>query len=345
MGAGASTADKVELQRAYAAWEQATAPGQPDLTDEAFLKLLETAAPGLHAKASSAGSGTAAAASLRSQFETAKQKLQMRALGKSSGKVSRQPSGDAPAPPPIQKLYSWAPDKQTNLRRGLAAGMLGSEPLRILDLAIGGVSVPALLDTGAEHCAMSEEGAKRCGLAPLVDDSFGGTAGGIGTTAKHGRVHYAKVTLGKPAPEAANSSGKASGKAGADAKATDAKATAAEREAVSAMSMKEIKEELGKLKAEYVVKVDTTGFVEKAEYVDALLAARRRPAAEGAAPVHFEVAFDVMTWPPHVSFVAIIGIDFLARHKAMIDVCGNSVKLVAASGQSVEAVLRKDSVS
>ena len=50
----------------------------------------------------------------------------------------------------------------------------------------------------------------------------------------------------------------------------------------------------------------------------------------------------VMAWPPHVNFVAIIGIDFLARHKAMIDVCGNSVKLVAASGQSVEAKLRTD---
>ena len=47
------------------------------------------------------------------------------------------------APPPLQKLYSWAPDKQTNLTRGLRAGMLGSEPLRLIDLSIGGVSVAA----------------------------------------------------------------------------------------------------------------------------------------------------------------------------------------------------------
>ena len=197
MGAGASTADKLELQRAYAAWEEATAPGQPALTDEGFLKLLETAAPTLHQKAIASGSGAAAAASLKSQFESAKQKLQMRALGKSSGRISRQPSGSAPAPPPLQKLYSWAPDKQTNLTRGLRAGMLGSEPLRLIDLSIGGVSVAALLDTGAEHCAMSPSAAKRCGLQPLVDDSFGGVAGGIGTAAKQGRIHYAKVTLGK----------------------------------------------------------------------------------------------------------------------------------------------------
>ena len=110
MGAGASTADKLELQRAYAAWEEATAPGQPALTNEGFLKLLETAAPTLHQKAIASGSGAAAAASLKSQFESAKQKLQMRALGKSSGRISRQPSGSAPAPPPLQKLYSWAPD-------------------------------------------------------------------------------------------------------------------------------------------------------------------------------------------------------------------------------------------
>ena len=93
MGAGASTADKLELQRAYAAWEEATAPGQPALTNEGFLKLIEIAAPTLHQKAIASGSGAAAAASLKSQFESAKQKLQMRALGKSSGRISRQLRG------------------------------------------------------------------------------------------------------------------------------------------------------------------------------------------------------------------------------------------------------------
>ena len=102
MGAGASTADKLELQRAYAAWEEATAPGKPTLTNEGFLKLLETGAPTLHQKATASGSGAAAEASLKSQFESAKQKLQMPSLGKSSGRNSRQPSGSAPAPPPLR---------------------------------------------------------------------------------------------------------------------------------------------------------------------------------------------------------------------------------------------------
>ena len=61
--------------------------------------------------------------------------------------------------------------------------------------------------------------------------------------------------------------------------------------------------------------------------------ARRAPGA-GAAPVQCEVAFEVMDWPPHVNFAAIVGIDFLARHKAVIDVCGDSLQLVAASGDA-----------
>ena len=119
MGAGASTADKVELQRAYAAWTMATAPGQPELTDKMFLELLKAHAPCLHAKATEAGTGEAAAAGLKAQFETAKRKLKMRTASDSGTLQIQTP---APlAPPPLQKLYSWAPDKGTNLQRGLAA--------------------------------------------------------------------------------------------------------------------------------------------------------------------------------------------------------------------------------
>ena len=267
MGAGASAADKAQLQRAYAAWEKATAPGQPELSDEAFLDLLKTNAPGLHAKATEAGTGASAAASLKAQFESAQRKLQMRALGSSSGSSKlKAPNAATPAPPALQKLYSWAPDKGTNLQRGLAAGTaFKSEPLLLLDLKIGGITISALLDTGAEHCAMSQAGSTRCGLQPLVDENFGGVVGGIGTATKQGRVHYAKVSL---------------------------------------------------------------------------------PAAENKgddAPL-FEVAFDVMSWPEHVNFEAIIGIDFLARYKATIDVCGKALCLTPPdwSDTTITATLRKD---
>ena len=286
MGAGASAADKAELQQAYAAWEQATAAGQ-SLSDEEFVQLLERTAPGLHGKATAEGSGPAAAAGLRSQFEMAKRKLQMKALG-ASAKLKQ--SVEAPAPPMIQKLYSWAPSRQVNLQRGLAAGLLKSEPLRLIDLSVGEVRVAALLDTGAEHCAMSSDGAARCGLQPLVDETFGGTVGGIGTAAKHGRVHYAKVTFKGPvaAPAGTEEAG-----GGSDGVAAD--------------------------------RNNTNG-------ADA-------PVPAGGAPL-FEVAFDVMDWPPHVKFEAIIGIDFLARYKAVVDVGANALRLVAPTGEKAEAVLR-----
>ena len=123
---------------------------------------------------------------------------------------------------------------------------------------------------------MSTSGATKCGLQPLVDESFGGVAGGIGTAAKQGRVHYAKVTL--PVAGGASTS----------------------------------------------------------------------PDHEAPPPHFFEVAFDVMAWPPHVNFDAIIGIDFLARYKATIDVSGNTLRLTApAAGAGDEPVvhvgtLRKD---
>ena len=86
---------------------------------------------------------------------------------------------------------------------------------------------------------MSTTNAARCGLRPLLDESFGGTSHGLGTASKHGRVHYAKVKA-------------------------------------------------------------ATGCGSSAD---------------------LEVAFDVMEFPSHATFDAILGIDFLARHRALIDVC------------------------
>ena len=60
MGAGASTADKAELQRAYAAWQAALAgSGSETLAPDVFLQLLAREAPGLHSKATADGSGHA----------------------------------------------------------------------------------------------------------------------------------------------------------------------------------------------------------------------------------------------------------------------------------------------
>ena len=292
MGAGASLTadDKAELQRAYAEFEKQDG----NVDDVAFLRLLERTAPGLHAKASAAETGPAAAAALKSQFEAAKRKLSAQAA---SSATSDLPAETA-APPPLQKLVSWAPDRATNLHRGLAADMLKSEPLRLVDITIGPIKVAALLDTGAEHCAMSAGGASRCGLQPLIDSSFGGVAGGIGTTAKHGRVHYAKVQL-------VGSS--VVGGAGGAAAPTSVESTASATPPAAAPA-----------------------------------AAPAEQTTTASNPL-FEVAFDVMTWPPNVCFDAILGIDFLARHKALIDVCANTMRITTQpSGETVEVPLRLD---
>ena len=335
MGAGASLSadDKAELKKAYAEWSKQESP----IDDAAFIELLRNTAPGLHAKAVAEGTGPAAAAALKSQFETAKRKLKMQAASSSDD----NDAAESDLPPPLQKLVSWAPDRATNLQRGLAANLLRSEcaalppvpallrhpqvslaassdaarvrchcrPLRLVDIAIGSVKVAALLDTGAEHCAMSAVGATRCGLQPLVDSSFGGVAGGIGTTAKQGRVHYAKVEL-----VGASSSSDVGGAGVATALASTADAPVAPPAATTAVAM------------------PTTPKSDGA----------RAPAEASSKPL-FEVAFDVMTWPPHVSFDAILGIDFLARHKALIDVCCNKLRLTTQSSEEiVQVTLRLD---
>ena len=59
--------------------------------------------------------------------------------------------------------------------------------------------------------------------------------------------------------------------------------------------------------------------------------------------LHFhEVAFDVMEWPPHVEFDAIIGIDFLVRAKAKIDLVSFSMTITDAKGNDQIIPLRQE---
>ena len=99
------------------------------------------------------------------------------------------------------------------------------------------------------------------------------TAGGIGVCPRQGRVHYAKVTLG--------------------------------RSAVSD-------------------EADQDG-------------------AASSAGIQLEAAFDVLLWPPQAKFDAIIGIDFLARHQALVDISGCKLRLIAPAGEAVNAELRLES--
>lgn len=299
MGAAASAQEKGELQQAYAAYDKALTSADESGTTQAtpignddFMTLLRQHAPGLLAKAAAGGGASTAeeaAKALKSQFDTARRKLKMMKQAgvqpptakplpnsESAKSEAAKPSPNAekaeeeepPQPPPaLQRQYSWAKAKPTNLQRGLATGMLKREPLRLVDLTIADVKIAALLDTGAERCAMSAASAARCGLRPLLDESFGGMGMGFGTASKHGRVHYAKV------------------------------------------------------------KAATAG---------------------GSGSVDLEASFDVMDFPSHAHFDAILGIDFLVRHKALIDVveCSLVMSVPAVTGgdegAKVKVVLRKE---
>ena len=49
-----------------------------------------------------------------------------------------------------------------------------------------------------------------------------------------------------------------------------------------------------------------------------------------------------MSFPPHTTFDAILGIDFLVRYQALIDVVGNTLRLVTPAGENLVAVLKLD---
>ena len=74
-------------------------------------------------------------------------------------------------------------------------GMLRSHALRTVTFSLGGETVAALLDTGAERSGMSIDAADRCGLRALIDGSFSRTVRGVGTAQGLGRVQYAEISF------------------------------------------------------------------------------------------------------------------------------------------------------
>jgi hypothetical protein len=167
MGAGASAQDKAELQACFAAF--VAAPGRGDGLDAAaFEALMRTHAPLLYCKAEDSGDVAAAARALRVQFAAAREKL---APADGPPKPDERARAAAEKSRALRAAHDWARDVDTNLQRGLVAGLLHSHPLRLVTFSLGDERVVALLDSGAERCAMSAETADACGLRALIDDS------------------------------------------------------------------------------------------------------------------------------------------------------------------------------
>lgn len=62
---------------------------------------------------------------------------------------------------------------------------------------LNGFLVQALIDTGANTSAISMSCLKRVGLESTLDKDFKGTAYGIGTAEKNGRVHLSFLKIGE----------------------------------------------------------------------------------------------------------------------------------------------------
>ncbi|KAI3380083.1 hypothetical protein SNEBB_001501 [Seison nebaliae] len=64
-----------------------------------------------------------------------------------------------------------------------------------INCKVNNVSLKAFVDSGAQMTIMSEECAKRCNLAHLIDERFRGMAKGVGTQEIVGRVHLAPLNI------------------------------------------------------------------------------------------------------------------------------------------------------
>ena len=192
MGAAASTQAEHDELRAVFERFKASPSGGDDLDAAAFAELVREAAPTLHSKMTAAGAGdpAPALAAFRTQLVGARNKLAAQAAPRDDAAAKKKAAA-------LRDQHDWAADVPTNLQKGLIAGMLRSQALRLVPLEINSVRVLALLDTGAERSALGVEATDRCGLGELVDDSFTRRVGGFGgATDGCGRVHYCEMIVG-----------------------------------------------------------------------------------------------------------------------------------------------------
>ena len=107
-----------------------------------------------------------------------------------------------PFDPNAQSTIAREIDNQ-NIEENLAAAIeynpesFGKVVMLYVEVRVNGVSVKALVDSGAHSTIMSDRCASRCSIMRLVDRRFAGMAYGIGRQRIIGRVHLGQIQIGR----------------------------------------------------------------------------------------------------------------------------------------------------
>ena len=211
MGAGASAQEQEELRAAFSEFV-------PNMTSSQLELVLKRVAPNvyqhLQAQVGNDPAGVIGAVqALQDQFTHAYFQL-------NGGMDDSSNAGhDQIVAPVLSRYHSWAADKETNLNRGLVASTLRTTHVRTVRFIVGyqagqapaqgpeSFVLRALLDTGAERCAMAPSAADKSGLTPLIDETFAHTVVGVGSSRGHGRVHYATISFAADSADPAGQTG------------------------------------------------------------------------------------------------------------------------------------------
>ena len=377
MGAGASASDQEELRAAFSEFS-------PSMSVEELRTVLERRAPLLLARIASQDSGgessgsvAAAIAALHDQFQNAHRKLRTKnedvdatggpcnASSAKRGATEDEAEAAELTAARLMSLYDWAGSKEANLQRGLVESTLRTTKLRTVTFAVG--------TTGSDSQGGSDlNTAANLDLAALSIKELRAVISSAGL--EHNdclekddlreRARQAQQKLTSSAPSSSPSLSSSSSPSQWVVAMVD---SGAERSAMSPAAAKRVglMHLLDDSFARQVSGVGSARGHGRVHYAEVRLQnaqsvnrSHQAVGVEGASveqagltntPSGQEVllgaAFDVFDWPSSASdFEAILGLDFLLRHHAILDFAGGSMTLALPRAGKEGGVEESDGV-